>query len=309
MGYGLYIDFDPKSFTLDSVSRGSSLAEGNFDYNIISDGRLFVSWFNSIDNYDNGEIFVIHFILNDANSRISDVNISYDEDNTFNEAWENVELECNNLKISVLPDEILFAKNTSSAVVKNEWIYGLNTGLTSLNEYIDVYEGFTLSYPRNIGTNTTIEAKLNGETVKNYIIVIFGDVNGDGWYDGQDAVTVSMIAGGMLTREQVGDAVWMAADCNHDGVIDQADVDLLNQAGVLLSSVDQTKSTDELLETSAEYVEYLNLIDQQTDADSDEATEDNTEDNEEPTESSLWNIIMKYFIALIKKIASVIKVF
>ena len=78
---------------------------------------------------------------------------------------------------------------------------------------------------------------------------------------------------------------------------------------ILLSSVDQTKSTDELLETSAEYVEYLNLIDQQTDADSDKATEDNTEDNEEPTESSLWNIIMKYFVELIKKFLSVIKDF
>ena len=309
MGYGLYIDFDSESFTLDSVSRGSALAEGNFDYNVISDGRLFVSWFNSIDNNDSGEIFVIHFILNDDYPKISDVNISYDEDNTFNEAWENVELECHNLGISVLPDEIIFAKSTSSAVVKNECIYGLNTGLTSLNEYIDVYEGFTLSYPRTIGTNTTIEAKLNGETVKNYKIVIFGDVNGDGWYDGQDAVTVSMIAGGMLTREQVGEAVWMAADCNHDGVIDQADVDLLNQAGVLLSNVDQTKSTDELIETSSEYVEYLNLIDQQTDADSDETPEDNTEENEEPTELNLWNIIVKYFVELIKKFLSVIKVF
>ena len=149
----------------------------------------------------------------------------------------------------------------------------------------------------------------NSETAIILQAVIFGDVNGDGWYDGQDAVTVSMIAGGMLTREQVGEAVWMAADCNHDGVIDQADVELLNQAGVLLSNVDQTKTSDELLETSAEYVEYLNLIDQQTDADSDETPEDNTEENEEPTELNLWNIIVNYFVELIKKFLSVIKVF
>ena len=86
-----------------------------------------------------------------------------------------------------------------------------------------------------------------------------------------------MIANGMLTREQVGEAVWMAADCNHDGKIDHDDVDLLNQAGLLLSSVDQTKPTEELLKTSSEYNEYLNLIDQSVEVKSDEPKNDETE--------------------------------
>ena len=82
-------------------------------------------------------------------------------------------------------------------------------------------------------------------TVSEITATIFGDVNGDGWYDGQDAVIVNMLANGMLTREQVGEAVWMAADCNRDGVINQLDVELLNRAGLLLSKIDQTKSTKE----------------------------------------------------------------
>ena len=83
----------------------------------------------------------------------------------------------------------------------------------------------------------------------------------DGIYDGQDAITVNLIAYGMLTREQVGEAVWMAADCNHDDVIDNLDVNLLNRAGLLLSKVDQSK-TDEELSTDSAYTEYLSLIDQ-----------------------------------------------
>lgn len=83
----------------------------------------------------------------------------------------------------------------------------------------------------------------------------------DGIYDGQDATTINLIAHGMLTREQVGEAVWMAADCNHDGVIDNLDVNLLNRAGLLLSKVDQSKTDEELLTDSA-YTEYLSLIDQ-----------------------------------------------
>ena len=134
---------------------------------------------------------------------------------------------------------------------------------------------------------------------------MFGDVNGDGWYDGTDAITVSMIANGMLSREQVGEAVWMAADCNHDGVINQADVDLLNQAGVLLANVDQTKSPEELLETSAEYNEYLNLIDQSV------AVEEKKQETEMPDSSSSNSGLNKkilmfaeYFINLILELFS-----
>ena len=142
-------------------------------------------------------------------------------------------------------------------------------------------------------------------TVSEITATIFGDVNGDGWYDGTDAITVSMIANGMLSREQVGEAVWMAADCNHDGVINQADVDLLNQAGVLLANVDQTKSPEELLETSAEYNEYLNLIDQSV------AVEEKKQETEMPDSSSSNSglnekILMfaEYFINLILEIFS-----
>ena len=77
----------------------------------------------------------------------------------------------------------------------------------------------------------------------------------------------------MLTEEQVGEAVCMAADCNHDGVIDQLDVELLQQAGALLAEVDQTKSEEELITTSSAYVEYLNLIDQTIDTETTVETE------------------------------------
>ncbi len=97
----------------------------------------------------------------------------------------------------------------------------------------------------------------------------------------------------------------MAADCNHDGVINQADVDLLNQAGVLLANVDQTKSQEELLETSAEYNEYLNLIDQSV------AVEEKKQETEMPDSSSSNSglnekILMfaEYFINLILELFS-----
>ncbi len=186
---------------------------------------------------------------------------------------------------------------TNGAVVDNEngVIYGLVGRPESIDGYIKAVDS-SLSVQcdsKTLGTGSIVSV-LNGEkTVDSYKVVIFGDVDGDGWYDGRDAVTVEMLANGMLTREQVGDAVWIAADCNHDGVINQADVEIINHAGVLLSKVDQTKPTEELIETSAEYNEYLTLIDQMN-------TETEKPSNE-PTENSGFSTKLVEFVKKIIK--------
>ena len=103
-----------------------------------------------------------------------------------------------------------------------------------------------------------------------------------------------------MTREQVGEAVWMAADCNHDGVIDQLDVDLLNQAGVLLSSIDQTKTQEELAADS-DYVEYLSLIDQNPTIE--EEPEKPEQDNGFIAKLIAFiETILKYIVTLVNKI-------
>ena len=149
-----------------------------------------------------------------------------------------------------------------------------------------------------IATGTTVNLIDDGNNVYDTLtVVIFGDVNCDGTYDGTDAITVSCIVNGMLTKEQVGEAVWAAADCNHDGVINEADVELLNEAGLLLSQVDQSKTQEELLETSSVYMEYLNLIDQNP----------ITEEPEPPVQENktlidfVWDILIK-LLNLIKAI-------
>lgn len=303
MGCGLYIDFDPNCFAFKSISQGTALSEGNFDYNLLSDGHLYISWVNSANSFDNGEVFTVYFSAKKKAPMVSNVKISYDKENTFNENWDDVKIECASLKISTLPNKLIFAKESSGALIRSNTICGLRQGLNTLDDYIGVYEGFDLDYSGNIGTSTVVCVKLNDEIVEQYEIVLFGDVNGDGWYDGRDAVTVSMIANGMLSREQVGEAVWMAADCNHDGKIDQADVDLLNQAGLLLSSVDQTKPTEELLKTSSEYNEYLNLIDQSVEVKSDEPEQESPETQKpsllEFLLTTIWNYI-KLILSLIK---------
>ena len=212
----------------------------------------------------------------------------------------------NKIKFEIL--DSVSAKNDSELVLdKNAGIiYGITGGKEQIRDSIDIPDNGSITFSTSndrIGTGTIVYV-LDSEknTVSEITATIFGDVNGDGWYDGTDAITVSMIANGMLSREQVGEAVWMAADCNHDGVINQADVDLLNQAGVLLARIDQTKSSEELLETSAEYNEYLNLIGQNA-----EIAGDNPEDPSEHLGffgrlKILFKKIIEYIILFFKKV-------
>ena len=193
----------------------------------------------------------------------------------------------------------------NGTVVDNEngLIYGLSAHLDSVEDYIElVDDSMSLQLSTSaVGTDTTINVVDNGEIIDSYEAVIFGDVNGDGWYDGMDAMIVSCLVNGMLTKDDVGEAVYMAADCNHDGVIDQLDVELLQQAGVLLADVDQTKSAEELLETSSAYAEYLNLIDQTVETAEDDTakTVEETPAEKEPVSSNWFRMIVSFLKMLL----------
>lgn len=186
----------------------------------------------------------------------------------------------------------IYMKSTANVDFEKNIIFGLNTNLSSLECYIGlVDENCTLSY-ESLSTDSVVRLLRDTKVVAEYTVVIFGDVNGDGWYDGQDAVLVSCLANGMLTKDDVSEAVCMAADCNHDGVIDQFDVDLLNQAGTLLANVDQSESADVLLETSSAYVEYLSLIDQSPEIEIEDETDteidtDTDAEQEETSEADI----------------------
>ena len=156
----------------------------------------------------------------------------------------------------------------------------------------------------NVGTGMEFSLKkwIDDSVADTYTAVVYGDVDGDGIYDGTDAYIVSLIANGLLTKEQVGDAVWNAADCNHDGVIDSQDVGLLEKAGLLLTTIDQSKP-DEELQNDAAYIEYENLIDQFVEP-SDEITvpDETPEEPPEEEQPSVFEQILSKIYDFIKNI-------
>ncbi|MCQ2484561.1 MAG: Ig-like domain-containing protein, partial [Clostridia bacterium] len=188
------------------------------------------------------------------------------------------------------------AVSTASIDFDTGIITGLSSNINSLDDYIELTDSSCELKYETLGTDSIVYLTRDNEIIDAYTVVIFGDVNGDGWYDGMDSMIVNCLANGMMTKDDVGEAIYMAADCNHDGVIDQLDVDILREAGVLLSQVDQNKTEEELLETSFAYVEYLNLIDQTVETKAEEPAED------EPIDTGFTFNIFEVLIKLIKNL-------
>ncbi len=201
----------------------------------------------------------------------------------------------------VVPAFLISDNSVASIDFASNTISGFDAGTTSVEDYVSVEtDGYSFTCDSAvIGTGTVIKLT-DGEVVINeFTAVIFGDVNGDGWYDGTDSIIVSCLANGLLSKDDVSPAFYQAADCNHDGVIDSFDVALLEQAGALLASVDQSKSSDELA-TDAAYIEYLDLIDQTPETEPEVEEAPQPEDEVETPETEEFSIF-KFIIELIKK--------
>ena len=215
-------------------------------------GFIFKGWYDT-----DGNLITENTIFTDA------------ENKTLYACWEHDTFVINITKDISVEEKFIFGKDMLHMTAEELANQFANTNVSVLMKSDRMSTGTTANLVDDTGT-----------VYDTITVVIFGDVNHDGVYDGMDAVTVSMIAAGMLTKEQVGEAVYMAADCNHDGVIDDNDVDLLEQAGLLLASVDQSKTQEEL-KTDSVYIQYLNLIDQNS----------ANEETEEQTPSALDKLI------------------
>lgn len=184
-------------------------------------------------------------------------------------------------------------------------ISGIKAGDVSLEPYVElVDEGYSWSYENSgrLGSGTKALLMNGEEIIGEYTILLYGDVNGDGWYDGEDAVLVSCLANGMLSKESVVEVCYTAADCNHNGYIDSNDIKMLNEAGLLIASVDQTLSPEVLFETSSAYTEYIDIIDQSPVS----VEEENSKNETESENTKISFNIFEILIELIKEFFDVL---
>ena len=72
-----------------------------------------------------------------------------------------------------------------------------------------------------------------------YTVVFFGDVNGDSFVDGQDAVLMRAYAASMLTVKNYNHYVLYAGDVDYSGAIGANDAKMVENAGLYKQAIDQ----------------------------------------------------------------------
>ena len=198
--------------------------------------------------------------------------------------------------------------NVSAQInAKNGFIYGPDIFGKTKDEIKNLFEGAGITVNSNSASvatgDTIVFKKNNGEVFKTLTVVIFGDVNCDGVYDGTDSVIVGCFEKGMLNEDQVSEAVYTAADCNHDGVINVFDCMVLNDAGLVLATVPQI--TDKRLDVSSvEYAEYLSCISQSIPdvKITEETPVENTQTSFLDEVIAFFKVVFEYFVNMITKL-------
>ncbi len=140
-------------------------------------------------------------------------------------------------------------------------ISGLDESITSLDKFTKVFDGYRWEYEltaNGFGTGTKAIIKKGDLEVGEYTVLIYGDVDGNGRCDGQDAFIVKLITEGFLSESDVGEVSYKAADCNFDGLVNNFDVELLTRAGLMLGEIEQYE-TD--IVTNSEEPTKLTLYD------------------------------------------------
>ena len=180
------------------------------------------------DNYQ-GYIYV--HSSSEVESYITDGNYQYNNNrNEIKDSRKDVILKVKEGKTAIIDDKRNFVysfysrednnynnKNLTEDILK-ETFEATNGGSV---EFVKILSGRIYSY----GTGASIVLKdKDGKEIKNYKIIIFGDLDFNGLINTTDVANINSYIKGTLTLTEIQ---LKAADLNFDGKVDKADQDLL----------------------------------------------------------------------------------
>ncbi|MCM1284758.1 MAG: hypothetical protein NC213_09115 [Acetobacter sp.] len=101
MGFKMTVEYPSECLSIKSVTKGSVTSGGNFNHNLgLKDGKIDIVWNSIEDVKKDGSIFVLGVELEKEITDDIVIKLLFSQEDTFNEAWEDVTFDCKNIIIS-----------------------------------------------------------------------------------------------------------------------------------------------------------------------------------------------------------------
>lgn len=101
MGFKITVDYDPDKIDIIALTAGDVTSSGNFISNVgDKKGHIDVVWSHHEDVTGAGVLFSITVKALKELNESTEIKLGYSESDTFNSKWEDVKLNCTNIKIS-----------------------------------------------------------------------------------------------------------------------------------------------------------------------------------------------------------------
>lgn len=96
MGFKITVEYNPENVDITSVERGSVTSNGNFTTNFGTLGTKFdVVWNDVNETSEDGSLFILTVVCKKSDN----IKLTFNQQDTFNEKYEDVHLKCNDIAI------------------------------------------------------------------------------------------------------------------------------------------------------------------------------------------------------------------
>lgn len=259
------VSFDTDVLTLQNAESASLFSEGVLTFGgSYATSTFNILWENGTGSNAtvNGAFAILTFLVSeDAPEGSAVISISYSASSTFNMDLTEVAFSTANGAVTVQAAENggwSFTEGCTLYTYESEisglkFVAGLDTAYPMISDYIETTGGWSFEVePNEVGMEST-GAKLviydaNGDAVEEYWSIMFGDINGDGVFDGMDITLLTYLIGNVLDEPWADYAVTdefpqtYAADTNHDFVLDGMDITCL------VYQIGNTEQIDQMME-------------------------------------------------------------
>lgn len=149
MGFKITVEYPVDKIDIKSVSRGDITSKGNFNTNFgINDGRFDVLWNNVEEVQDDGTLFIITVEPASTSNFNAEIKLSYSQQDTFNEKYEDVTFDCRNIAANFSVNENQNESETTTTITDENQetvAYDNNDILTAVKESLAEYGYASLS--------------------------------------------------------------------------------------------------------------------------------------------------------------------